>query len=78
MEMNCAINDPSYQEATMQDFVINQAKTRQQHAASVKEDSLHSAIFKHAQLHETYTRRGTPHEESCGNLANIVEPNSCI
>ena len=56
MEANCAINfDPDYQEVTMQDFVINQAKTRQQHADSVKEDSLHSAIFKYAQLHQTYT-----------------------
>ena len=52
----------------MQDFVINQAKTGQQHAATVKEHSptkqfkkranLHSAIFKHAR----YTRL-TPEEE---------------
>ena len=40
METNRAINfDHSYQGATMQDFIINQAKMHQQHVATVKGDS---------------------------------------
>jgi hypothetical protein len=31
--------DPSYPQTTMQDFIINQAKMRQQYAATFKEDS---------------------------------------
>jgi polyhydroxyalkanoate synthesis regulator protein len=40
VETNHIINcDPSYPQTTMQDFIINQAKMRQQYAATFKEDS---------------------------------------
>ena len=116
--------DPSYQETTMQDFVINWAKMHRQRAVTMKEDFLTKRFTKRTTITENlfnYTRqyskrtralisrhaetasflqevqpclavrdssgslttpnyiwKVTPYEESCGNLNNIVKPNSCM
>ena len=52
--------DPSYQETTMQDFVINRAKTHQQHTATVEEDSLTKRFTRRTVITKDffiYTRR---------------------
>ena len=110
---------PSYPQTTMQGFVINWARMRQQYTTTFKEDSpteqfmrritvtggsfsntrqysvrqsLPSRDIKTTRLQpppamqyrskssamSIYTGRGTPPEESYGNLTFIVELNMCI